>query len=293
LGQVRKRTYQAPAQLPMLREVAEGWLASKADRRPSTRATWENHVLVHIVPRLGSLRVDQVTVPDVEERLRNALRGRHAPKTANAILTTLTAIFDYAERCGYVERNPARLAERLRTDAAEHGDSEPGAAPASREVDPKDVPSPDEIKRLLLAAEPGLHRTFLLTAALTGARSGELLALTWPDVDFDAGTVHIRRAATWARTREDREAGRKGARYFSPKTRHSHRNVEAPPELVSALKLWKLACPSSSTGLVFPKADGSPCTARRSPTRRCTRRRKRPACAASASTCCATSSRPS
>jgi len=254
LGQVRKSTYTSPTQLPTLADVADGWLASKADRRPSTRATWENHVHVHVIPRLGSLRVDQVTVRDVEERLRNQLRGKLAARTVNAILTTLTSVYDYAERCGYVERNPARLAERLRGDTAEQSD---GAA-GEREVDPRDVPSPDEIKRLLVAAEPGWHRTYLLTAAVTGARSGELLALAWPDVDLDAGTIAIRRAATWARTREDRDAGRTGARYYNPKTRHSHRTVEAPPELVSALRRWKLACPSSTTGLVFPKADGSP-----------------------------------
>lgn len=253
LGQVRKSTYTAPAQLPTLAEVADGWLASKADRRPSTRATWENHVHVHIVPRLGTLRIDQVQVRDVEERLRNELRGKLVPRTVNAILTTLTSVFDYAARCGYVERNVAELAERLRANTAEQSDT----APAGREVDPKDVPSPAEIKRLLAAAEPGWHHTYILTAAVTGARSGELLALTWPDVDLDSGTIAIRRAATWARTRADREAGQSGARYFAPKTKHSHRQVEAPPELVSALRRWKLACPSSSGGLVFPKADGT------------------------------------
>lgn len=252
LGQVRKSTYTSPTQLPTLAEVADGWLASKADRRPSTRSTWEAHIFGHIVPRLGTLRIDQVQVRDVEERLRNDLRGKLSVRYINAILTTLTSVFDYAARCGYVERNPAELAERLRANTAEHG------AADDRDVDPNDVPSPDEIKRLLAAAEPGWHRTFLLTAALTGARSGELLALTWADVDFEAGTIGIRRAATWARTRADREAGQSGARYFAPKTKHSHRQVEAPPELVSALKRWKLACPSSATGLVFPKADGSP-----------------------------------
>jgi len=49
------------------------------------------------------------------------------------------------------------------------------------------VPCPDEVKRLLLAAEPGLFRIYFLTAALTGARSGELSTLTWDNVDFEEG----------------------------------------------------------------------------------------------------------
>jgi integrase len=60
-----------------------------------------------------------------------------------------------------------------------------------------------------------------------------------------------------ARTLEDRENDIRGARSFPPKTKNSRRTVEAPPELVSALKRWKLAWPST-LGLVFPKADGSP-----------------------------------
>lgn len=260
LKQVRQGSYSAPSQIPMLKEVADQWLASKTDRRPSTRYLLENHVHVHIVPRLGEIRIDRITPQLVEEVLRNALlrEGRLAPQTINKILGSLTAVFEYAERHGIVERNPARLAERLRLGAAEVVPGEDARAVAGREIDPDEVPSPDEVKRLLLAAEPGLFKTYLLTAALTGARSGELLALTWDDVDFDGGVIHIRRSVTWARTREDREAGVAGARFFAPKTKKSRRTVEAPPELVAALKRWKLAAPPSEMGLVFPKVDGSP-----------------------------------
>ncbi len=256
LKQVRQGVYCAPGSLPVLKDVAEQWLKSKADRRASTRYLCENHVYMHILPRLGDQRVDRITPQVIEQALRNGLlrEGRLAPQTVNKILGTLSAIFEYAERHQIVERNPARLAERLRLGTAEVTQ----AAPSGRDDDPHDVPSPDEVKRLLVAAEPGLFKSFFLTAALTGARSGELLALTWDDVDFDAGAIHIRRTVTWARTREDRESGVRGPRYFPPKTRSSRRTVEAPPELVAALRRWKLACPPSDLGLVFPKADGSP-----------------------------------
>jgi integrase len=257
LEELRKGTYRAPAEMPTLAELAAGWLASKADRRPSTRYCWENHVHVHIVPALGEVRVDQVTPRLVEERLRNVLRERLAPQTVNKVLGTLTAIYDYGARHGTIDRNPAKLAERLRVGTAEVLPGEDGEANApGREIDPDEVPSPEEVKRLLVASAPGVFRTFFLTAALTGARSGELLALTWEDVDFDGAEIHIRRGVTWARTREDREKGIRGARYFAPKNKTSRRSVEMPTELAAALRRWKLACPPSRDGLVFPKADG-------------------------------------
>src|SRR5262252_5082824 len=98
------------------------------------------------------------------------------------------------------KRIRARHVERLKTNTGEitPGDEQPAAR--GREVDPADVPSPEEVKRLLVAAEPGLFKTFLMTDALTGARSGELLALTWNKVDLGAEKIHIHQAVTWART---------------------------------------------------------------------------------------------
>ena len=262
LKQVRQGTYCAPSELPVLKEIAEKWLASRGrdGLQPSSRYLLENHVYVHILPRLGEKRVDQITTLVVEEALRDRLQseGSLAPQTINKILGTLTAVFKYAERHGIAERNPAQLAQRLRVRGAEIDSSNPQKGSPGREVDPGEVPSPDEVKRLLLAAEPGLFKTYLLTAAVTGARSGELLALKWDAVDLEAGGIHIREAVTWARTKEDREGGVSGPRFFPPKTKSSLRTVEAPHELVAALKRWKLACPPSEFGLVFPKADGSP-----------------------------------
>lgn len=260
LKQVRQGSFRSASQLPTLREVAAAWLTSKADRRASTIYLWQNHINVHIVPRIGDVRIDRITPQVVEESLRNDLlkARRLSPQTINKVLGTLSAVFEYAERHGIVERNPARLAERLRVDTGQVVPGSDERAPAGREVDPGEVPSPDDVRRLLVAAEPGLYKTFLLTAALTGARSGELLALFWDDVDLDAGEIQIRRSVTWARTAEDRAAGVQGARFFAPKTKSSRRTVEAPPELVQALRRWKLESPPSDLGLVFAKTDGSP-----------------------------------
>jgi integrase len=50
----------------------------------------------------------------------------------------------------------------------------------------------------------------------------------------------------------------KGARFYAPKTKSSRRVIPIPAELAAALRRWKLQCPRSTLGLVFPKADGTP-----------------------------------
>jgi integrase len=62
-----------------------------------------------------------------------------------------------------------------------------------------------------------------LTAALTGLRQGELLALRWCDVDFAAGRVRVRR--NYVR-----------GHWGQPKSRHGVRSVPMAPQVDAALK---------------------------------------------------------
>lgn len=65
-------------------------------------------------------------------------------------------------------------------------------------VEPEiDAPPPKEIERVLAAAD-GPFRAYLILAADTGARRGELLGLRWADVDLEQRTVRIVRAVSYA-----------------------------------------------------------------------------------------------
>jgi integrase len=115
-------------------------------------------------------------------------------------------------------------------------------------VNPDKVLSPEEAARLIAAAQPGFYQAFLLTAVLSGARVGELTALTWDDVDLDEGAIAIRRTVSWAKPRGT--VGQAKPRFYEPKTKSSYRTIPMASELVSALRRWKLACPPSPLALV-------------------------------------------
>jgi integrase len=51
--------------------------------------------------------------------------------------------------------------------------------------------TPEEVRALARCAEDEQDAAILLTAALTGLRMGELLALRWRSVDFSASTVRV------------------------------------------------------------------------------------------------------
>jgi integrase len=124
-------------------------------------------------------------------------------------------------------------------------------------VSPDAVLSPDEIRTMLNSSSPGLYRTLFTTAALTGARSGELFALRWGDIEIPKNGpayLYVRRTVSWARVKGDVIR----PRYYPPKTRAGLRKIPIPAELVSTLRSWKLQCPATDDDLVFPAADGRP-----------------------------------
>jgi integrase len=51
--------------------------------------------------------------------------------------------------------------------------------------------TPDDIEQLGAAAASDQDRAIFLTAAFTGLRMGELIALPWGDVDFETEALHV------------------------------------------------------------------------------------------------------
>jgi integrase len=253
---VREGLYRDPATLPAFEQVARAWLEVKRDHPPSTFHYWQRQVERHFLPAFGTLRIDRVT-PGAIEALRNAKRDgtngheRLARVTINQLLQTLTAILEYAVEHGELRANPGKRVKRVRRErrAAEAG---------PQAVDPRDVLTADQAGRLIEAAEPGLYRTFIKTALLTGCRSGELLALTWDRVDLERGALRVDRSLAWVPGAE-RGYGKSTPVLGPPKTDSSYRTLEMAPDLVHDLKVWRLQSRySKDEDCVFANSLGKP-----------------------------------
>jgi integrase len=97
----------------------------------------------------------------------------------------LHGIYRHAMRRGWAKVNPVAGVDRPRSA---------GADPDIRFLDSA------ELEALLRAAPDDAlgptDRTLYVTAAMTGLRQGELVALRWRDVDWPAGVVRVRRSFT-------------------------------------------------------------------------------------------------
>ncbi len=157
-------------------EAAREWLRYvEHDRggKPSTLRSYRSSVEGHFVPVFGEMAVQEITSAHIE-RWRASMTS--SARTRNKLLTELSGIFARAQRVYGLPSNPVAGVERLR---------------AMRTID-VDVFSPEEVWALVRGARSAQDAALFLTAAFTGLRRGELLALRWRDVDFPGSLVRVR-----------------------------------------------------------------------------------------------------
>ena len=92
-------------------------------------------------------------------------------RTVNKVLTTMSRIFKFGIRnkCG-IQTDPVKLIEKVKETSGEQSETGERLYVGLHEVTEKEVLTPEEAKRVILAAKPGLYRTVIQTAIYTGAR---------------------------------------------------------------------------------------------------------------------------
>lgn len=229
--EVRQGTHTHDRSSITVLKAADLWIeAAEAEgRERSTIKRYRELANVHVVPKFGALKLSQLTAAQVQEWRLELLRSQSRAMAAK-ILSALSAILTHAQNTGKIAQNVARGVK---------------VGKAKREK-AKVVPPERADLKAMIAAASDIERPLILTAITTGLRSSELRGLRWQDVDLDAATVTVcQRADQWG------EIG-------PPKSEAGRRTIPIPPELVKELKVWKLRCPHSKLGLVFPSKTGTP-----------------------------------
>jgi integrase len=215
-------------------QAADDWLRYvEAEGRERATIRRYRELVAHVVRRMGDEKLGKLTSPRVNAFRDDLLKTMSRP-TARKVLITLKAILKEARRRGNVAQNVA-------SDVAitSHGRIKPKLEMG------RDIPTRDEIRRIIDAAKPGKARTILLTAALTGMRASELRGLRWADVDLPQRQIHVRQ-----------RADRYGT-IGQPKSAAGVRTIPIEDMVVNSLREWRLACPKSEGDLVFPTSIGT------------------------------------
>jgi integrase len=215
---------------PTVASAAADWLRyiEGEGREQATLAHYQQHVTYHINPRLGREKLASLTTPRINA-FRDDLLSHLSRALSRKVLTSLKGILSDAQRRGNVAQNVAR-------------DVKIGIDPRGKhqlEVG-RDIPTPEEMKRILAVTAGNAYRPLLITAIFTGLRASELRGLPWRNADLERGEIHVRQRA-------DRYN-----KIGPPKSKAGRRTLPLGPMVVNTLRAWKLACPPNEYDLVFP-----------------------------------------
>jgi integrase len=213
-----------------LAEHCDEWLGSAKNLKPSTRHNYRSMLDAYVIPTLGAIQLRKLTtarlqvwVDDLERygktgggKGNSERRGSPlSPKTVANVHGCLHKALSRAVVLRRIERNPADHVELPRRDKAE-----------------RRAATLDEVARIVQACETDRLGAVWRLCWILGLRRGEARALTWRDIDLDAGTVRIVRSMV--------RVG--GVDHIdTPKTAKSRRDNSLDADTIALLRRWREA----------------------------------------------------
>jgi integrase len=254
LGKRDRNEDVAPQRLT-LNEVADQLFAefeskvTRGERSERTLEIYRQRWNTHIRPTLGRRRIQSVGAAEVSRFLAE-LRRKTNPRTkagdqpellsnwtVRGVLNVLNVVVEHAVKHEYLASNPV---QRLN-----------GEKPPARNRTKARILEAEEVGLLIDHASAG-YRTLIFTAVYTGMRQSEVLGLRWEDVDFEAGTIHVRHQLSRATRKQP-------ARLVPLKTDAAERHIDLAPELARELAKHSLASRfSKPDDFVFATETGKP-----------------------------------
>jgi len=162
-----------------VQQFLEHWLEHtlKPSAKPRSYESFRTIIRRHIVPVIGRVHLDKLTPQNVQSLLSSKLKDGLSPQTVNNIRTVLRSALQQALKWGLAHRNVAAL------------------------VDPPRIPrfeihpiNAEQAMKFLETAKGSQFEAVFVLALNLGMRRGEILGLSWKDLEFDHKTIRISQA---------------------------------------------------------------------------------------------------
>ena len=204
------------------------WLNNyiKPSAKERTYIRYEQLIRTHIAPKIGGNDINDLTPivlqSFVTELLNSGNLRTGKELSANFVNTVISVIQNSLKTANLVGIASEYTANKIKRPKTKE-----------KQVDCFSVSEQKKIENYILNS--GKDKLFGIVLCLyTGLRIGELLALTWSDIDFGKGLLFV------SKTCYDGNVGTHHIRVInSPKTPHSRRVIPLPKQILPLLKALK------------------------------------------------------
>ena len=204
------------------------WLKNYVKHSTKIR-TYERYYQIcnlHIIPSLGEYSLTELSANYLQKFIAELLtNGNHKTGkglSANFVNTVISVLQNSLKTAHLIGLTPEYVANKIKRPKT-----------AQKQVDCFTVSEQKKIEQYVLHSTK--DKLFGVVLCLyTGLRIGELLALTWKDIDFEKGLLFV------SKTCHDGNDGQNHTRIIdSPKTVHSRRVIPLPKQILPLLKNLK------------------------------------------------------
>ena len=238
-------------------EFALQWVRDvKSQRvRTTTAADYEYRIRQYLNPYFGSRNVTELRPVDILEWTSRLSKAGLSTNTINGARRILFGICKYGQRQGVLVDNPVASTDAMKLKYGEVTQVRPGW-------------TKDEVIHVLHQATTDRDLDLFLHFAIhTGLRHGELLGLTWENLDLEAQTLSVTQTLREVRMFDDEGNSSLVTMVNEPKTKASRRTLPLAPVLLDSIERHKmfqsirrLQAGNSwkETGYVFTSSVGTP-----------------------------------
>lgn len=213
-------------------DIFQEWRNMKSlSVKSTTLLTYDAHI--QAFQPLFTIDIEQIDASIITQIFQNIIQTTHSQTSLDAKWSFLNMIFDYAFNCRYIEWNP--LATFTKPKLHQQKSSF------------RNYLTEEELSLFLNTVKEENFKYYCLCrlAAMSGMRIGELMALTWDDIDFQHHKIHI--------TKNDILDIHHQPIISTPKTKNAIRTIDIDQTTLNELKRWKQQNPYS---LLFPNRNG-------------------------------------
>lgn len=195
--------------------------------KKTTMETKEYIVNSKILPFFEKMKVKDIKPIHIRKWQTDLLKMEYSKTYLKTIYNQLTAIFNYAIRFHNLDKNPCHTAGSI----------------GKKDADEMQILSLQEFNKMIDCVTDKENKFFYIILFWTGMRKGELLALTYEDVDFENKTILINK---------NFQIVKREKLITDPKTPRGRRVIAVNDIVLNCIKeLWSTSYKPNKTDKIF------------------------------------------